>query len=184
MKRGLKCIGESRVQEAAQKLSKLNNQTGAKLHLIGRLQKNKARKAVELFDVIQTVDSIRLAERISRISTETRKQQQVYLQVNTARDPLKQGFDPKKLPMAARQISKLPNIIISGIMMIPPHIDIDKKYRKIYTKTRELRDKIFNNGIETCLDLSMGMTRDFEMAIEEGATHIRIGTALFGKRPK
>ena len=80
------------------------------------------------------------------------------------------------------EISQLPNLQIEGIMMIPPHIEMDEKYRSIYTKTRELRDNILSSGVLSCKNLSMGMSRDFEMAIEEGATHIRIGTALFGAR--
>ncbi len=84
--------------------------------------------------------------------------------------------------MFAVEISQLPNLQIEGIMMIPPHIEIDEQYRSIYTQTRELRDQILLSGIPSCKNLSMGMSRDFEMAIEEGATHIRLGTALFGDR--
>jgi hypothetical protein len=182
IKHNLFVIGESRVQEAEQKLSTYYNRDKIELHLIGGLQKNKVRKAVKTFDVIQTVDSISLANRINRIAREEGKTQKIYLQVNTGLDPLKQGFNPTEIHQAAKEISTLINISVEGMMMIPPHIKIDDKYRKIYSDTRKIRDKLIEAGIKSCMNLSMGMSRDFQLAIEEGATHIRIGTALFGGR--
>ena len=175
-------LGESRVQETEEKYPFIQNKKGVELHLIGHLQKNKVRKAVELYDVIQTVDSIKLASRISIIAKELNKTQRVYLQVNSGKDPLKYGFQSKEALSAAIQISQFSNLAIEGIMMIPPYTQMDKNYRTIYTQTRKTRDKMVSIGIVSCKNLSMGMSRDFEMAIEEGATHTRLGTALFGAR--
>ena len=175
-------LGENRVQETEEKYPFIQNKKGVEIHLIGHLQKNKVRKAVELYDVIQTVDSIKLASRISIIAKELNKNQRIYLQVNTGEDPLKYGFQSKEVLSAAIEISQFSNLEIEGIMMIPPYTQMDKKYRSIYTETRKLRDEILCASVSTCKNLSMGMSRDFEMAIEEGATHIRLGTALFGAR--
>ena len=137
---------------------------------------------MECYDVIQTVDSIKLAKKISSIAQKIGKLQRIYIQVNSGNDPFKHGFSSDETIGVIVEISQLPNLQIEGIMMIPPHIEMDEKYRSIYTKTRELRDQILLLGVSSCKNLSMGMSRDFEMAIEEGATHIRIGTALFGAR--
>lgn len=175
-------LGESRVQETEKKIPFLKNREMAEIHLIGHLQSNKARKAIECYDVIQTIDSIKLAKKISSIAKEIKKSQRIYIQVNSGNDPLKYGFSLDETIEATMEISQLPNLRIEGLMMIPPHIKMDEKYRSIYTKTRELRDNILGAGVLSCRNLSMGMSRDFEMAIEEGATHIRIGTALLGSR--
>jgi len=177
------CIGESRIQESENKLKDLSIRNKLEVHLIGHLQSNKARKAIQLYDVIETVDTIKLAKKISSISSEIKKAQKIYLQVNSGQDPLKKGFSLNEIEKAALEIAQMKNLIIGGIMMIPPFIEMDNNYRKIYSSTRELRDKLLALGINSCKDLSMGMSRDYEMAIEEGATHIRIGTALFGQRP-
>ena len=166
----------------SKKLSTYSSRNKIELHLIGGLQKNKVRKAVKIFDIIQTVDSISLAKRINRIAKEEGKSQKIYLQVNTGLDPLKKGFSPTEILQSAKEISTLKNISVNGIMMIPPHIKINDKYRKIYSDTRKIRDQLIEIGIRSCENLSMGMSRDFELAVEEGATHIRIGTALFGDR--
>ena len=182
MNAGLFCIGESRVQEAEKKLFNLKNREKLETHLIGHLQSNKVKKAVKIFDVIQTIDSIKLAKKISRASESINKKQRVYIQINTGEDPQKGGFKPNEAKEAAHKIMKLNNLILEGIMMIPPYNDIDKHYREIYSNTKKLKNKIIKSGIDTCKNLSMGMSRDYQIAIEEGATHIRIGTALFGKR--
>ena len=176
------CVGESRIQESENKLKDLSIRNKLEVHLIGHLQSNKAKKAIQLYDVIETVDTIKLAKKIASISGEIKKVQRIYLQVNSGQDPLKKGFSLNEIEKAALEIAQMKNLIISGIMMIPPFIEMDDRYRKIYSSTRELRDKLLALGISSCKDLSMGMSRDYEMAIEEGATHIRIGTALFGQR--
>ena len=153
------------------------------LHFIGHLQSNKARKAVELFDVIQTVDSIKLAGRINSICKERHIRQHIYLQVNTGEDPQKHGISVKNLNSVAQEITKMENLILEGIMTIPPYNTAIKELRMIYRKTRKIRDKICSTINENCQNLSMGMSNDYEMAISEGSTHIRIGTSLFGPRP-
>ncbi len=175
-------LGESRVQETEEKIPFLQNRELGEIHLIGHLQSNKVKKAIECYDVIQTVDSIKLAKKISSTSKEKGKIQRIYLQINSGKDPLKHGFSTDETIQTAVEISQLSNLKIEGIMMITPLVEMDDKYRAIYIQTRELRDQIIAVGISSCINLSMGMSRDFEMAIEEGATHIRIGTALFGER--
>jgi hypothetical protein len=171
------------VQETESKLTGFKNKDQLEFHLIGRLQKNKVRKAIKIYDVIQTVDTFALADRIDRIAKEENKIQRVYLQTNTGNDPNKQGFPPEELIETIEAISKLSHISVEGIMMIPPFVKMNDNYRKIYSDTRKLRDKAIKTGLKNCKNLSMGMTRDYALAVEEGATHIRIGTALFGERP-
>ena len=175
-------LGESRVHETEKKIPFLKNRESIEIHMIGHLQSNKVKKAVGLYDVIQTVDSIKLAKKISSIAREKGRTQRIYLQVNTGDDPLKYGFSKKEIILASLEIAQMSNLKIEGIMMIPPYIEIDTEYRSIYSQTRELRDQIIAEGVLSCTSLSMGMSRDFELAIEEGATHVRIGTALFGTR--
>jgi len=152
------------------------------LHLIGHLQSNKINKAITIFNVIQTVDSIKLAEKINIACQKINKIQRIYIQINSGDDSFKHGFEANEVINAANIINQLPNIELEGVMMIPPFIDMNNKYRDIFKKTKKLQLDIYNNGIKNCTNISMGMSRDYEIAIEEGATHIRIGTALFGSR--
>ena len=154
------------------------------LHFIGRLQSNKARKAGQIFDVIQTVDSIKLAKRLNIISAEINKLQKIYLQVNIGNDPKKQGFSPEEIIDSAKEASELDSLEISGIMTMPPQGIPKTILRDYYKKTCEIKNVINESVNSNCNNLSMGMSNDFEIAIEEGATHIRIGTALFGARPQ
>lgn len=183
LKHNLTTLAESRIQEAKEKLSKFKYRDKIELHLIGRLQSNKARKAGQMFDIIQTVDSIKLAKRLNTISRESNKLQKIYLQVNIGNDPKKQGFTPEKIIDSAKEIATLDNLELKGIMTIPPNSIPENNLRELYKKTREIRDVIKESVNNSCENLSMGMSDDFEIAIEEGATHIRIGTALFGARP-
>ena len=178
----LTIIGESRIQEAENKNKQFNHREDIELHFIGHLQKNKARKAVQLFDVIQTIDSLKLAKQINMISKEEDKTQKIFLQTNTGNDPLKYGFSSQETIIAAKEISSMKNILMIGIMTIPPQGISKSKLRTIYKKTRKIRDKIKESIEGRCNNLSMGMSNDFEIAIAEGATHVRIGTALFGER--
>jgi hypothetical protein len=176
-------LGESRVQEAEHKLKEFKHtRKQLELHLIGHLQSNKIRKAIKYFDIIQTVDTIKLLEQINKISNEENKHQKIFLQVNTGQDPNKYGFTEKEVFTAAERIKKLPHISLGGIMTIPPQNLKEKKLCKIYEKTRKIRDNIQQTIERECKYLSMGMSNDYIWAIQEGATHIRIGTALFGKR--
>ena len=175
-------LGESRIQEAQKKTETFSKRDKIKLHLIGHLQSNKVRKAIDLFDIIQTVDSIKLAERINRISGEKSKKQHIYIQLNTLKNLKKNGFSTIKAKSAAKEISKMENINLKGIMTTPPPYLEPSELRSIYRTTREIRDDIRSNINKHCEHISMGMSGDYEIAISEGATHIRIGTGLFGVR--
>ena len=176
-------IGESRIQEAEIKNKKFNNRKKIELHLIGHLQNNKARKAIQLFDVIQTVDSLKLARRINIISNQEEKIQKIFLQVNTGLDINKHGFLPKETLAAAHEIAEMKDVLLIGIMTIPPKNISKNKLQSIYKNTRKIRDTVQKSIEKSCNNLSMGMSNDYEIAIAEGATHIRLGTALFGVRP-
>jgi pyridoxal phosphate enzyme (YggS family) len=159
---GMTDIGENKVQEARDKKPSVTRP--ARWHLIGHLQSNKAKDAVRLFDVIQTVDSIELAEKITRAGAP-----ELLLQVNIGREPQKSGVDPSEVPAFAKRIA------LRGLMAIPP-VGEPEEMRSYFRELRDLRDEC---GLE---QLSMGMTDDFEVAIEEGATIIRVGRAIFGSR--
>ena len=184
IKVNLKTIGESRIQETKEKVDTFNKRDKIELHLLGHLQSNKVRKAVELFDVIQTVDSIKLANRINSVCEETLKKQRIFLQVNTGADPKKHGISAENATFVARKISKMKNLKLAGIMTIPAHNITQKELRLVYRKTRKIRDEICIKINDQCKNISMGMSRDYEVAIAEGATHIRIGVGLFGCRPQ
>ena len=154
-----------------------------KLHLIGSLQKNKVRKAVKIYDYIQTVDSIALAKKINKIAQEENKTQKIFLQINIGNLENRRGFLTKEIETAASTINLYKNISIEGVMIIPPLTDNKKKYLNYFKKAKDIQIKI-KTKIKTCKNLSMGMTNDYVDAIKEGATHIRIGTALFGARKK
>ncbi|UCH10207.1 MAG: YggS family pyridoxal phosphate-dependent enzyme [Fidelibacterota bacterium] len=179
---GLRTFGESRVQEAAGKLPTFSQRGGCEVRLIGHLQSNKAKTAVELFDLIESVDSIKLLRRLDRLAGEAGKVMPVYLQVNAGRDEAKFGFDPDELPVLAGDIMDAQYLQVNGIMTIAPLTGDEQILRDCFRATRQSRD-VMREDIPTCMDLSMGMTDDFEIAVEEGATHVRIGRALFGERP-
>ena len=180
----LTIIGESRIQEAEKKSKKFTKRKKIELHLIGHLQGNKARKAVQLFDVIQTVDSLKLAKRINIISNQEKKTQNIFLQINTGGDPNKHGFLPKETISAAKEIVNMRGLLLIGIMTIPPKNISKRNLQSIYKETRKIRDIVQMSIEKCCNNLSMGMSNDYETAIAEGATHIRLGTALFGERPE
>ncbi len=180
----LSTIGESRIQEAEKKNKKFTNRKKIELHLIGHLQRNKARKAIQLFDVIQTVDSLKLANRINIISNQEKKKQKIFLQVNTGGDVNKNGFSPQETIRAANEIAEMKDISLIGIMTIPPNNISEKNLQSIYRVTRKIRDTVQKSIEIRCNNLSMGMSNDYELAITEGATHIRLGKALFGERPQ
>ena len=123
-----------------------------------------------------------MANKLNTACININKVQRIYLQVNSGNDANKYGFNIDEIIPMAKTISSLSNIHIEGIMMIPPFTDINNEYRNIFKITKKIQQSIFNSGITACINLSMGMSRDYELAIEEGATHIRIGTALFGNR--
>lgn len=152
------------------------------IHLIGHLQTNKINKAISVFDVIQTVDSFSLAQKLNTACQKINKIQRIYIQINSGDDPLKYGFAVNEVIHIVKKINKLSNLMLEGVMMIPPFTDINNQYRNIFKKTKSIQLDIYNSGIKNCVNISMGMSRDYEIAIEEGATQVRIGTALFGMR--
>lgn len=181
---GFSVLGESRVQETEKKLPDFNYLHQSELHLIGHLQSNKVKKAVEIYDVIQSVDSIKIAGKINRLAAQIKKKQKIFLQINTGNDPAKYGFLKEETLMVTSEIIEFQNVDLLGLMVVAPLTNDEAILRKVFSETRILRDKIKDKLCPTCKMLSMGMSGDFSIAIEEGATHVRIGSALFGERPK
>lgn len=183
---GLRCFGENRVQEFAGKVDKLSELEGATFALIGQLQSNKVNKAVELFSAIHSVDSLRLAQRLNTaIARTSRDPIPIAIEINSG-DPAKAGLAPDspELELFLEAVGHLPHIRIHGLMTIPPFTEDPEGARPYFRRLRDLREKIVARrrpGIEMNL-LSMGMSHDFEVAIEEGSTCVRIGTAIFGER--
>jgi pyridoxal phosphate enzyme (YggS family) len=170
---GVTDVGENKVQEARDKKPLVA--APARWHLIGHLQSNKAKDAVRLFDVIQSVDSIGLAEKIARAAEGEGKVQQILLQVNVAREPQKSGADPDEVDAIVARMRELPSLELTGLMVIPPAAEPEES-RPWFRQLRALGERL------ELRELSMGMTDDFEVAIEEGATIIRVGRAIFGAR--
>lgn len=170
---GVTNVGENKVQESRDKKPLVHG--SARWHLIGHLQSNKAKDAVRLFDVIQTVDSFALAERIARLAEAESKRVEVLLQVNVGGEEQKSGVDKRDASELTKRVNALPALRVSGLMAIPPAGEAEAM-RPYFRSLRQLRDTL---GLE---QLSMGMTDDFEVAIEEGATIIRVGRAIFGAR--
>lgn len=179
---GLRTFGENRVQEAVTKLPRFPYRDQCQVHLIGHLQSNKAKPAVELFDLIESVDSLKLLRRLDSIAAEAGKVLPVYLQVNAGNDPAKFGLDPDELPKVILGIRDVDHIRVAGVMTIAPLTTDEQRLRDCFATARHIRDDL-QSRFPTCTDLSMGMSGDFELAVEEGATHVRIGRALFGERP-
>jgi len=151
------------------------------LHLIGHLQKNKVGKAVKMYDYIQTVDSIELAKKIQEKAKEINKIQKIFVQINIGNIKGRYGFDKKEIYEAAKTISMFKNVSIKGVMIIPPLIEDKEQYINFFAEAKKIQKKL-NKNIIGCKNLSMGMSNDYKYAINEGATHIRIGSALFGER--
>ncbi len=179
---GIKVLGENRVQEAEAKVSNLGAEVS--WHLVGHLQTNKVKKALSLFSVIQSVDSLRLAQEIQRHAEVSRQTVRVFIEVNTSGEATKFGIEPKLAPELAKRIVELQNLRLSGLMTIGALTAQTGIIRSCFQKLHELRDEIREtNVLDTdFLELSMGMTDDFEIAIEEGSTMVRIGRAIFGER--
>ena len=179
---GLTTLGENRVQEGEDKAAAV---TGATWHLVGPLQSNKAKRALETFDVIQTVDSVALAERLDRLATEVRPGARVpvLLQVNVDRDPAKAGFDPEGLAGAAAALGGLARLDVRGLMTVGRLVERAEDARPTFAALRELSERLRTEWPGLGPELSMGMTDDFAVAVEEGATIVRVGRALFGERP-
>ena len=177
-------VGENRVQEAAEKVTAIGRDK-ARWHLVGHLQANKARRAVNIFEVIHSVDSIDLARRLDRICIEAERESlPILIQVDLGHEETKSGIDESELNHLVESLAPLTRLKLIGLMTLPPFFEDPEQSRPFFRRLRELRDELARRGAfgEQKGELSMGMTHDFEVAIEEGATMVRIGTAIFGER--
>ena len=180
---GSKCFGENKVQEAISKIDEVNAKD-VSWHFIGHLQKNKIKYLDSRFDLIHSIDSLSLAEKISAHCEGRNRQQSVLLQVNISGEEAKFGMTPSELEEQLPSFGQLQGIQVQGLMTIPPQNPDAENSRQYYSALRELRDKFQAKNIEgiELKELSMGMTNDYSIAVEEGATLVRVGTAIFGQR--
>ncbi|MBI2936336.1 MAG: YggS family pyridoxal phosphate-dependent enzyme [Chloroflexi bacterium] len=183
---GIKDVGENQVQEAEVKIGSLPSlHTSATWHMIGHLQTNKVRRALDLFDVFQSIDSVRLAQILDRCAAELGRQVPVYVEVNVGLEPAKFGVSPDQMESVAQAVVSCQHLRLEGLMTVAPYLEDPEEVRPYFRKLRMLRDLL--NGLRLfdyeVRGLSMGMTHDFEVAVEEGATLVRLGTAIWGARP-
>jgi pyridoxal phosphate enzyme (YggS family) len=187
---GVSILGENYVQEAQKKIEEIGRPTCTERfgkgrpvawHFIGHLQSNKAKYAVRLFDMIHSVDSLTLVEELNRRAEQVGQVAKVMIEVNISGEATKFGTDEEKVFSIVRRILNLSHLSLEGLMTMPPYFDLPEMSRPYYTKLRELKEKMVREGIPV-KELSMGMSNDFEIAIEEGATYVRVGTAIFGER--
>jgi PLP dependent protein len=176
---GVSILGENRVQEAREKIARLPGL--ASWHLIGHLQTNKAKLAVQLFDCIHSLDSVRLAEELDRHAEAAGKVQRCLVEVNVGEETQKSGAPEAEVRLILEAARQLRHVRIEGLMAVPPFLEEPEAVRPFFRRLRLLRDSLCREG-HPPVELSMGMSHDFETAIEEGATMVRIGTALFGPR--
>ncbi len=180
MEAGQRVFGENKVQEAMAKIPELPSHLS--WHLIGHLQKNKVRKALPLFTRIHSIDSLELAQQVDRIATEEGLFPEVYLEVNLAEEASKYGFSVKALREDLESVLALSRLDLRGLMIIPPISDQPEDARPYFVQLRELRDALETEFGLHIAELSMGMSHDYEIAIEEGSTIVRVGSAIFGPR--
>ncbi len=185
---GLRVFGENRVQEFAGKAPALRDLSDAEWHLIGHLQTNKAAKAAEWFDAVDSVDSVRMAEKLNASSASGGKMLSVLIEINVGGETAKSGVvpDSDELEQILTGAPRWGNLKISGLMTVPPYADDPEDSRAYFRQLRQIRDRIAARSLPqvSMAILSMGMSHDFEVAIEEGTTCVRVGTAIFGKRAK
>ena len=179
---GQPIFGESRVQEARAKIPELPS--SLRWHFVGHLQKNKIRHAIPLFELFHSVDQVDLARDMNRIAEEEGMHPRVLLEVNVAGEGSKFGFQPDKLRAEMETLLALPQLSILGLMTIPPLAEEAEASRRFFVQLRELRDDLQTEFHVDLAQLSMGMTNDFPVAVEEGATLVRVGTAIFGERSR
>jgi len=181
---GIQDIGENRVQELEAKVEAVGR-TEARWHLVGQLQRNKVRKAVGLADLIHSVDSLRLALRLSEEGESVGRRVECLVQVNIAGEETKSGFDPVAAFDQIGQICAMPGLRVIGLMTIAPYTSDESLLRSVFGSLRELREEAARSVARfEPIHLSMGMSNDFEIAVEEGSTLLRLGTVLFGEREK
>jgi pyridoxal phosphate enzyme (YggS family) len=179
---GQSLFGESRVQEARAKIPELPS--SLRWHFVGHLQKNKIRHALPLFELFHGIDDVDLACELNRIAEEDGMHPRILLEVNVAGEGSKFGFRPEKLRQEMESLLALPRLSILGLMCIPPIAEEAETSRRYFVHLRELRDRLQTEFHVDLAQLSMGMTQDFTVAIEEGATLVRVGTAIFGERKR
>jgi pyridoxal phosphate enzyme (YggS family) len=187
-KAGLRLFGESRVQEMAAKADALRDLKNAEWHMIGHLQTNKSWKAAELFGAVESVDSVRLAEKLNAATEQVGKTLAVLIEIKVGGEAAKSGLAPESSELQAilQEAKRLPYLEFRGLMTVPPFTEDPDGARPFFRKLRKLRDEIAHaRWPSVSMDvLSMGMSHDFEVAVEEGSTCVRVGTALFGERQK
>jgi hypothetical protein len=185
---GLRVFGESKVQEFAGKADALRNLSNTDWHLIGHLQSNKAAKAVELFDTVDSVDSVRMVEKLNALAEKAGKILPVLIEINVGGEQAKSGVTPDsdELEQILQGGPRWGNLEIRGLMTVPPYTEDPENARAYFRQLRQIRDSIAARGLPQIgmAVLSMGMSHDFQVAIEEGATCVRVGTAIFGARTK
>jgi pyridoxal phosphate enzyme (YggS family) len=185
---GLRVFGENRVQEFADKAGSLHDLSDADWHLIGHLQSNKAARAAELFGAVDSVDSVRLAEKLNGAAEKAGKTLPILIEINVGGEDAKSGVAPasEELEQILLAASRLRNLSIRGLMTVPPYSEDSESARPFFRQLCEIRDQISSRKLPAvAMDvLSMGMSHDFEVAIEEGSTCVRVGTAIFGERAK
>jgi PLP dependent protein len=185
---GLRCFGENRVQEFSGKAGALSSLDHCAWHMIGHLQSNKAAKAAELFTAVDSIDSVKLAERLDAAARRLGKQMDILIEINVGGEAAKSGVmpDSEELESVLAALPGFAGLKLRGLMTVPPFADDSQHARPYFRKLRELRDAIARRKLPAVhMDvLSMGMSHDFEVAIEEGSTCVRVGTALFGERPR
>ena len=183
---GQRLFGENRVQEFGEKAPRVADLVGLEMHLIGHLQSNKANKAAELFQAVDSVDSIKLAERLNAAAEKLGKKLPVLIEVNVGGEEAKSGVDPSADAIGAilSAAPTLANLEFRGLMTVPPYTEDPEGARPYFRKLRELQDEVAKRQSVRLDVLSMGMSHDFEVAIEEGSTCVRLGTAIFGVRTK
>jgi pyridoxal phosphate enzyme (YggS family) len=176
---GIAILGENYVQEAQKKIEEIGRPVS--WHFIGHLQSNKAKYAVRLFDMIHALDSVSLGEELNRRAEQSDRVMKVMIEVNLSKEVTKFGTDEEMMLNLAKRIQTLRHLSLEGLMTMPPYFDSPEMSRPYYIALRELKEKMAKEGIPM-KELSMGMSNDFEIAIEEGATFVRVGTAIFGPR--
>jgi pyridoxal phosphate enzyme (YggS family) len=176
---GISILGENYIQEAQKKIVEIGRDIS--WHFIGHLQSNKAKYAVRLFDMIHSIDSLPLADELNRRAEQADRVIKVMIEVNLSKEATKFGTDEEMVLNLAKRIQHLKHLSLEGLMTMPPYFDSPEMSRPYYIALRELKERMIKEGI-SMKELSMGMSNDFEVAIEEGATYVRVGTAIFGPR--
>ena len=176
---GVSILGENYVQEAQKKIEEIGKSVS--WHFIGHLQSNKTKVAVRLFDAIHSVDSVALAEELNRRAQQVNRKIPVMIEVNLSGETTKFGTEEEKVTTLAQGVLKLDHLSLEGLMTMPPYFDDPEMSRPYFVQLRELKERLVKGGIPL-KELSMGMSNDFEIAIQEGATYVRVGTAIFGAR--